>query len=211
VKSSRALVLAAAAVVAVCAPHAQAAPASKPQVVDPAGDALAPGGFDIVSGQFATTGVTTTRKVGKRVVRSYTPKNLVVTLTFTEPPSTQTGTRIAFTADITACDNGSLAFSYTPGAVLQSGDLFVTGCGTDDGVGPAEFMPDVHAVIKGSTVTWTMPLSDMGSDLPLGTQFSAFTASVDLVDPVFGLIGTDITGGPTSLDVATGDATWKLG
>jgi hypothetical protein len=51
----------------------------------------------------------------------------------------------------------------------------------------------------------------MGSDLPLGTQFSAFTASVDLVDPVFGLIGTDITGGPTSLDVATGDATWKLG
>lgn len=210
-KSSRALVLLAAAAVGVCAPLAHAAPTTKPQVVDAAGDALVPGGFDIVAGQFTTTGVKATRKVGRRTVTTYTPKNLVATLTFTEPPSTQAGTRIAFTADMTACDNGSVAFSFTPGAVLQSGDLFVTGCGDDNGAGPAEFLSDVRAVLKGNTLTWTMPLADMGSDLPLSTRFSNFQASSDLDDPVFGLIGTDLTGGSTSLDVATSDATWKLG
>ena len=153
-KSSRALVLLAAAAVGVCAPLAHAAPTTKPQVVDAAGDALVPGGFDIVAGQFTTTGVKATRKVGRRTVTTYTPKNLVATLTFTEPPSTQTGTRIAFTADMTACDDGSVAFSFTPGAALQSGDLFVTGCGDDNGADtrwglPAAQKGDGNGVIAG--------------------------------------------------------------
>jgi hypothetical protein len=212
VKSSRTLVLLAAAAVALCAPLAQAAPSTKPQLTDPSGDALpVPGSYDIVAGQLTTTGITTTRKVGRKVIKTYKPKNLVATLTLTAPPSTQQGSAYTFDADITACGNGYMSFTYTPGAFLGDGSLFVSGCGTDDGTGPAEILDDVVPVVKGNTITWTMPLADMGSDLPLSTVFSNLTASTDLNEPVFGLIGTSVLAPESSIDGASSDATWKLG
>lgn len=201
-----------AAALTALAPLAHAAPSSKPQLTDPSGDALpVPGSYDLVAGQLTTTGVTTTRKVGRKVIKTYKPKNLVASLTLAAPPSTQAGSAYTFTADITACGNGYMSFTYTPGAVLGDGSLFVSGCGTDDGTGPAEILDDVVPVVKGSTITWTMPLADMGSDLPLSTVFSNLTAASDLNEPVFGLIGTSLLTPESSIDAASSDASWKLG
>jgi hypothetical protein len=216
----RPVLLVAVAALALCAPLAHAAPTSKPQVVDPAGDALAPG-FDVVSARLTTTGVTSTRKVGRKVVRTYTPKTLVASVTLSEPPSTTPGTSIIFHADTTACGNGFFEFQYTPGALLNTisevGDLFVSGCGPDDtGTGPGEYFSDVLAQVKGDVITWSMPLADMGSDLPLSSVFSGFRVDSTINEPVMGLAGgTDVAvltdGAAGDVDHATGDAVWKLG
>jgi hypothetical protein len=209
---TRLALLAAATAVATAAGLAGAAPTTKPQLTDATGDAKALGAsYDIVSGLLTTTGKTTTKKVGKKTVSTYKPTALVAKLTLAGAPVSTTGTVYSFGMSTSACGGGSFSFTYTPGALLQSGDLFIIGCGTDSGTGPAEFMSDVKAVLAGNTITWTMPLADMGSDLPLTSTFSGFSASVDLNDPVFGLIGTGLTGGSTSIDSATGDTTWKLG
>lgn len=211
-RPARPLVLSALAGLVLCAPLALAAPSKAPQITDPSGDAQpVPGSYDLVAGQFTTTGVTTTRKVGRKVVKTYTPKNLVVTLSLAAPPSTQPGSSYSVTADITACGEGYMTFSYTPGAFLGEGNLFVSGCGTDDGTGPAEIFDEVAPVVKDKVITWTMPLSLMGPDLPLSTVFSGFTAQADLNEPVFGLLGTSLGSPETSIDAASGDATWKLG
>jgi hypothetical protein len=208
---TRLALIAAATAVVTGAGLAGAAPASKPQLTDKAGDAVALGAsYDIVSGKLTTTGVTTTKKVGKRKVTTYKPKNLVATLTLAGPPSARTGSVYTFGMDTTACDNGTFSFTWTPGAALQAGDLFILGCGPDSGLGPSEFMGDVQAAVKGNTITWTMPLSDMGPDLPLNTVFSNFSARTDINEPVFGLIGTGMDPA-TAIDSAVSDVSWKLG
>ena len=209
----RLLLFAAATAVTVTGSMANAAPTIVPQLTDPVGDARALGAsYDIVSGLLTTTGTTTTAKVGRKMVKTYTPKNLVAVLTLAGPPSTQTGSVYTFAMATTACGNGSFQFQFTPGATLQSGDLFVTGCGkSTPATGPAEFISDVKAQLSGNTITWTMPLADMGSDLPLSTVFSAFTAETDINDPVLGLVGTGAEGPTTSIDSAKSDASWKLG
>ncbi len=218
-KTVRFALLAATTALALTASLAGAAPTSRAQVTDPAGDALAPG-FDIVSAQLSTTGATATRKVGQRVLKTYTPKTLVATITLAQPPSTTPGTSIQLHVATTACGGGYFEYQYTPGALVsrvsEPGDLFVSGCGPSSGTGASEYLPDVRAQVKGSTITWTMPLSDMGSDLPLNTVFSGFRVSADINEPVTGLAGGSYAGRATNgavgdIDDASSDATWKLG
>ena len=201
------------------APLAHAAPSTKPQLTDPSGDALAPG-FDVVSAQLTTTGTTTTRKAGRRTVRTYTPKNLVARVTLAEAPSTTPGTSIQLHVDMTACDGGFMEFQYTPGALISAvseiGDVFVSGCGSDSGAGPSEYIGDVLAEVKGSTISWVMPLTSMGADLPLSTVFSGFKVQADVNEPVMGLaggyeVGAMTEGAAGDIDYASSDATWKLG
>ena len=177
---------------------------------DARGDSLVPGVNDIVSGQLATTGTTTYAKVhGKRVAK-YTPKDLVATLTFTSAPSMAPATRISFLADMTACNHGYVRFDYAPHVLLHVSGLWVWGCGTDAAVGSGQFIEGVEPVVKGSTITWKMPLSKMGKQLPLGTVFSNFRASSDVDDPVIGDVGTDFFSGRYSIDSAHANVEWTL-
>lgn len=183
---------------------------SYPQMSDAAGDSLIPNFDDIVSGQFTTTGTTSYVKVhGKRVAR-YTPKNLVVRLVFTSAPSDAPGTRVSFIADVTACHNGFMRFDYAPHVALHVSSLWVWGCGTSAAVGEGKFIEGVEPVISGSVMTWTMPLSAMGKDLPRGTVFSNFRASSDIDDPLIGDVGTDFFSGAHSIDSAHNDVKWTL-
>jgi len=184
---------------------------SYPQMTDARGDSRVPGVNDIVSGQFATTGSTAyVKSHGKRIAK-YTPKNLVATLTFTAPPSMAPATRISFIADITACNHGFMRFDYAPHVALHVSSLWVWGCGTDSAVGQGKFIEGVEPVVKDRTITWTMPLSKMGKDLPLGTVFSNFRASSDIDDPLIGDVGTDFFSGRYSIDAAHADVAWILG
>lgn len=183
---------------------------SHPQLSDAAGDSRVPGVNDIVSGQLATTGSTSYVMVhGKRVAK-YTPKNLVATLTLTSAPSTAPATRISFLADVSACHNGFLRFDYAPHVLLHVSGLWVWGCGTDSPVGEGKFIEGVEPVVKDRTITWTLPLSKMGRDLPLGTVFSNFRASSDIDDPVIGDVGTDFSDGRYSIDSARTNVKWTL-
>ena len=188
-----------------------AAARSHPQLSDPAGDSRVAGVNDIVSGQLATTGTTSYVTVhGKRVAK-YTPKNLVATLTFTGAPSTAPATRISFLADVTACGNGYVRFDYAPHVLLHVSGMWVWGCGTDSAVGQGRFIEGVEPVVKDRTITWTMPLSKMGKDLPLGTVFSNFRASSDVDDPLIGDVGTDFpSDGRYSIDSAHANVKWTL-
>ncbi len=219
IRTRIALVVAAVAMVGVGSNLASAAPTSVPQLTDPSGDARALGAsYDIVAGLMTTTGTTTKKKVGRKVVTTYKPVNLVASLTLAGPPASTPGSTYNFSMNTTACSGGSFSYSYTAGSLSPSiGDLFISGCGTPGtGTGPAEFMKDVKAAISGNTITWTMPLADLGSDLPLSTVFSGFTAETDLNDPYFGLFGTGVTSGTPaqgalSIDTASSAASWKLG
>lgn len=184
---------------------------SHPQMSDPAGDSRVPGVNDIVSGQIATTGSTAYVKLhGKRVAK-YTPKDLVTTLTFAEAPSTAPGTRVSFYADITTCNHGYMRFDYAPHVLLHVSGLWVWGCsGSSSALGDGKFIEGVEPVVDGRTITWTVPLSKMGKDLPLGTVFSNFRASSDVDDPVIGDVGTDFWQGRYSIDSAQADTKWTL-
>lgn len=209
------LALLLAAVVAAAVPMTAGAAAPKPLLTDPAGDArVLGGGFDIVSGNFATTG--TTKKVGKKTV--YTPKYLLTSLTLAAPPSTTPGMVITFFADSSACDGGTFEWTYRPGNKLfGDGDVFITGCGaplaTD---GPSEIVGTIITV-SGNTITWKLALADMGRDLPVGSTFSNFRAYADVNDPS-SFYGTNIgnesgtgLGIDTSIDSAKTDSTtYKL-
>jgi hypothetical protein len=208
-----------ATVVTLAGSFADAAPAQKPQVTDPAGDALLPG-FDIVSAKLSTTGNHGVEKVGGRTVKWYVPKNLVASVTLSGPPSTTPGSSVQLWIDTTACNNGRFQFYYTPGALLDNvadaGDLYTSGCGpasttNDSG---SQYVAGVHAMVKGNTITWVLPLKALGPELSTATKFSNFRVYADLDDPLIGQLGTQTLGqgfGAGDVDFASSATTWKLG
>ncbi len=180
-----------------------------PQLIDPAGDSL--GGqtkYDIVSGTFSTTGVTTTRTARGKKERTYTPTALVVTLELAAPPGTNRGDGYQFRAEAAEC--GFFILRYHPGAVAraENGSL-ITACGGAGGVPPAkEAFFNVNPTVAGNTITWVMKLSTLPRDIRVGTTFTNFVAYAGLVDPVIGLYGTHRADG---LDSARSSASWTLG
>lgn len=191
---ARRLLLAVPLLVGVLAAPGLAAPKpTPPQIVDPKGDATGgQAGHDIVSVDFKTTGVGT----GK----AYLPKKLVVTLTLAAAPQTQGAFSYNVDADTDSC--GRLSVKYAPGNAIGGviGDTYATFGSCAEGV----FFP---AKVKGSVVTFDFALKSIGLDR--GTEFSAFTASVDLSEPAGALFGTDsVTTTAGLLDKASGDGTW---
>lgn len=209
-RRSRAVVLLAVLAIAASPLLAGAAPAPKPQVMDPKGDARLPeAGFDILSAGLKTTG--TTKKLGKRTV--YTPTRLVATVTLAGPPPTIPGTNIEFRAAASACKGGDFTWTYHAGPVGPfdtGGDLFVSGCGDTGSLGTqSATFGDVIPVIKGNAITWTFRLKDLGSELPLGSTFRNFRVSTDISEPVLYFAGTN-TVDTTSIDLAVNNSFWDL-
>jgi len=183
---------------ALLATSAAAAPTSKPQIVDPAGDGVQPG-VDVVSVLWTTT--------GKGTGRAYVPKNLVITMTLDGPVRTEPGLTYEVEAETDSC--GDVAFTMEPGTPYES----LTGlngwvdwglCTVGDG--NVELLT---VKVKDKAITWTYGIK--ASPLEIGTEFSRFRARIDPSNPVVpfpsSATGTELG----LLDAGTGDGTWKLG
>ncbi|MDQ1688916.1 MAG: hypothetical protein QOK42_1891 [Frankiaceae bacterium] len=190
-----------------------AATLAKPQVVDAAGDEVTTqASQDITSIQWSTTGITTVKKVGKKKVTTYTPKNLVATMNLAAAPDTRPGVRYVVNA-ASDCGDLNLTVVHDPtGAVVPTG---YTACG-----GGATVDPEV--TFGPTSVAWTIPLAVL--PFKVGSALSAFDGYVDASEFVIGVVGTGdavsvgIVGdrtlpshGTAAADFAKGDVTWKIG
>lgn len=181
--------------VAVALAVALAAPVSaapKPQITDPAGDALLAGGYDIVSALFSTTG--TTVKVGRKTV--YTPTKLLVTVRYnaTVPADAYAAQVVTFNAP--GCDNIYLE-TYTGGTYGTANCL--------------EESFTFSAKPSGKTVTFSLPFSIIGkATLKKGARLTALRTYTAIADPVVGYETGEFTMGQAAVDSATTDAAYKI-
>lgn len=191
----RAVLTCAAVALLAAAPAAIAKTVPKPQIVDPKGDSVAgQAALDIVSVQYSTTGT----GAGK----AYVPKKLIVALTLAGAPDKSGAVSYNLRAETDSC--GVFRIKYSPGNVIGGliGDTYATFGSCAEGV----FFP---AKVKGSVVSFEFALKAIKIDR--GTEFSAFTATVDASDPAAALVGTDIFGATAGLpDKASGDGTWVI-
>lgn len=166
-----------------------AAPAPKSQIVDPSGDSFAPmGGMDIVSGLFSTTG--TTKKVGKKTV--YTPKNLVVTITYADAPTVDPGASHEIRFNDGSVDH--LFQNYAGESYYQ---------GAEGG--------EVTSEVVGKTLVFTASLSGLG--LKAGQTLSDLRVLTGAGDPVLGfsvpfILGAE--GEAVAADNASTTAAYKI-
>ena len=168
----------------------QATAAPKPQIPDPAGDAIGLGaGYDVVSALFSTEGTTT--RVGRRTL--YTPTKLKVTVTYAGAVPTD-----AYAAQVVRFDIGNCSSVY-----LESYDG-----GT---YGSAACLADAFdfAVMKtGKTMTFTLPFSVVGKAfLKKGAVLTGLRTYTAVADPVLGYesqeVGFDVAGAVDSATTAT--------
>lgn len=174
------LAAAATALVAL-APVGSAAPA--PQITDAKGDVLnADAGADVVSATFSTGG-------GAK------PNKLIVTVTYAADVTTDETTAQAVVFQVPDCGRVYLE-RYGAGA----GTFATSGC-TEDPF-------DVAVKADGSTLTFTVPFSAVGSSLKLGTTLTDLRTYTALADPVVGFETGDFD--LPVLDDATGTGTYKV-
>lgn len=202
----RLLALAAAAGIAVTALPSHAATAPKPQITDPTGDANAINGQGIVTGgpepatpvDVSAADVKSvlfqstfkTKKVNGKVVK--VPTGFTVTMTLAAAPTTpEVFYRVI--AAVAGCAN-DVFFEY--GTDVATGGSDVRCPATP----PAndQTYSDAAAVVKGSTITWTLPLSAFRA----GTKFSSLEATTRFNPAV-------VTA--PQIDDATSSATFTVG
>lgn len=171
-------------------------------VDDMAGDArTAQAGDDITNLTVTTTGTTTTKKVGRKSVKTYTPKALVVTVKLAGAPDAVPFAQVEVKAVTSAC--GNLRLYYDPqhlgdGNSIQCGAPGLTGTpSTFDGTAPT---------VTGSTISWVVTLP---VEMKPGTTVTSFDAFTYLGDPLTGA-GTANVGPSAYTDDVTSDAVYKL-
>lgn len=176
------------------------AAAPKPQLTDPKGDAIgAQATTDIVSAAWNATGHV--RKVAK---------HLTVTINLAGAPSKTAPFAYEASAEVAGC--GEVRFSYTPGTVFAglSGDssLWID-CGpTDPTTGDnLLLLTGIKTSFGPKSITWTVTIKAMPKPAQHGSKWSGFRAAADIVDPVFGLMGTPDA---TSVDEGLGSTAWVL-
>ena len=191
---------------------ADAAPAAvKPQVVDPAGDALTKqGGQDITAVTFEvtkTTTVTTKLVKGKKVkVTTYTPKDFVVSLKLAAAPSVLPGLTY-YTGVATPC--GDLHFQTSFNA-LDAGEgttAYFAECGPDQDVAGIVINTfDVAPTVTktADSIVYSMPFKSLPKEIKLGSSFDAPYAFVAATDPVFGFDTVTFGDKATAIDYAEG-------
>jgi hypothetical protein len=202
---ARLLAIAACGGIAVASIPAHAT-APKPQITDPAGDANGVNGQGFVTGlpsaptpaDASNADITSvlfqstfkTKKVHNKVVK--VPTGFTVTMTLSGAPTTpEVFYRVL--AVTTKCP-ASVFFEY--GTDVATGGSTVRCPGTP----PAKDITysDANAVVKGSTITWTLPLSAF----PVGTTFSSLAAHTRFNPAI-------ITA--PQIDEATSSATFTVG
>ena len=183
-------------------------------LVDPVGDARVPSaGFDVVSADVRTSFL---RVHGRKV-----PKDLVVTVTLAGAVPTVPGASVLVTSSVSDCEGeggGFLELSWSS-AVQPSPGAEISNCHFDSsGVDSGQEI-DAPPVVRGSTITWTVPLTG-SRDLAAGTYLDGFRVYTDLNDPVLGEAGTAVgtfyteqvdPTVHTSIDQGTSDGSFIIG
>lgn len=185
------LPLAALLTLALAAPGSAAAP--KPQITDPAGDAVPAvgAGYDIVSALFKTDGITT--KVGRKKV--YTPTKLVVVVTYAGNVPTDKHAAQVLEFDAPGCADVYLE-SYSGGTY-----------------GLADCVPDSFEFSvkpSGKTLTITLPFSLNKSSFKKGAVLTGLRTYTAGADPLVGYETAELTQGVGTFDNATSTATYKI-
>jgi hypothetical protein len=185
--------------------------ASPDQVRDVTGDAR--GGLasaDIVSARWSTAG-------------KGASKALVGTLRLAAPPNMDAPFVYELRSEVVGC--GSVNFMYTPGVLVERVGEVVNNpaiadgnneagvwlaCGGDDGATTSStlLLDEVTFAVTGNTMTWSVPLSALPSQVRAGSVFYDFEAVSDVGEPVFGISYQAYLG--QSLDNAYGDGVWRL-
>jgi hypothetical protein len=182
-----------AALTALAALAATALPgqAAGPQISGDGGDMPVPN-LDIVSAQFATKGTTT--KVGRKTV--YTPKSLVVTVTYSGAP-----------------DALPVASQYVAFTLSSCGAVLMQRYDANGTYGTAECLGDetlaFDAVATGSTVVFTLPFNVIGKQFKRGSTLTDLRTLTGVAEPVVGLGPVDVLE-ELSADSAGTDATYKV-
>jgi hypothetical protein len=166
-----------------------------PQIVDAAGDEVAPvDGTDIVAVVFDTAGNYT--KVKKKTV--YTPTKLTVEIRYAAPVSTDPNVAHVVTFDAGSC-----------------GAVYLEVYGTDVTYGEADCLDDSFEFsyqVEDDELRITLPFSTIGKSLKAGTKLTglrAYTAAV--ADPVAGFEPVLVTGDEHGAnDVASTDKTYVV-
>ncbi|HEV2889466.1 MAG TPA: hypothetical protein VGX28_03750 [Frankiaceae bacterium] len=203
------LVAALAAATAVLATPAGAA-TGRPQITDPKGDVR--GGvasLDIVSARWSTAG----RGAGARLVAS---------LTLAAVPMKDAPFAYELKSQVRGC--GTVIFEYSPGALVtyldelgqpaisdadQTATMWLEcGAGTSDTTGSTLLVEEVTFAVAGNTMTWSVPVAALPSEVRTGSVFYDFTAAADAGDPVFGI--PLASGASQSFDNGVGDGTWRM-
>lgn len=205
------LALAGAAAVAM-APLASAGTSAPNTLVvpDATGDVLAAQtAYDITGVTYTTTGTTETRKVGKKKVAVYTPKDLVVTMNLAAPPSTNPTSLYQVNVETGSC--GGLQLYYAPSLVLEGSGGLVS-CGSEpDETGSTTTFLDVVPQLKGNSIVFTMSIKGLPKEMKAGSTLSGTTAFTTIVEPVTGIFGPYQVDPAASYDTATSDATFVIG
>lgn len=163
--------------------------AAGPQISGDGGDVPVPN-LDIVSAQFSTKG--TTAKVGKKTV--YTPKTLVVTVTYSGDPAAV-----------------PVAAQYVGFSTASCGNVLLQRYDGDATYSTADCVDDLffEAVATGSTVVFTMPFSSIGKSFKAGTTLSDLRVLTGVVEPLAGIGPVDLDEA-TAVDEASTDASYRV-
>ena len=184
----------------------------KPQIVDPAGDAVgAQANYDVtgVTFEVTKTAVKSTKVVkGKKVTTTtYTPKDFQVTMTLAGDAKVQPGVSYQIGVD-TGCGH-MFVFAYTSAGAAGGTDssMQVSLCGADDPTDPdgnAGVQLDHTFAAVGKTLVWTMPYKSVPKEMAIGTSWDAPVAYTALTEPAVGYTTADFVE-QTAIDYATGD------
>jgi hypothetical protein len=199
------LVAAGLAAIGLAMPASAGSAPTKLVITDPAGDSNADAfqslegdADDIVKLTFTTTGATTTKKVGKKVVKTYTPKVLVITLETLGNIMTSGATQYNIEGSADGC--GNFYLYVAPGTAMESFSGF---CADDDA---ADFAGADYK-IAGKTITFTVPLGSVPG-IKAGSKLDGLRAYTASVEPVTGELGP----WPVLVnDETDGEAVYKVG
>lgn len=166
-----------------------AAKAKELAYTDPAGDGKMEPGDDIVGVRLTTAGTTAT--VGKKT--TYTPKQMVLSLTTASPVATNGTVQYTFEGNVPGC--GAFYVAIAPGELAKAlpdpaGFPELFGSCPDDKA--FDFTTSAAFKVDGSTLTVTF---DLNADFKAGATISDVLAYSAVVEPVTGEIGPTIQGG----------------
>lgn len=165
--------------------------AAGPQIAGDGGD-VPVASLDIVSAQFATKGVTS--KVGRKTV--YTPKSLVVTVTYSGAPDELPANAQFVGFTLPGC--GSILMQRFDG----NGTWGVAECQE-----PGDLTYDV--AVRGNAVVFTLPFNAIGKQFKKGSVLSDLRVLTSVADPVVGYGPVDVDEA-LAVDSASTDAPYRV-
>jgi hypothetical protein len=178
-------------------------------LTDAAGDQAPQTKGDITKVTYTTVGKTSTRKVGRKVVKSYAPEALVITLETADAIDTSGTTTYEVDSDVAGCD--SMNVYFTPGVDGSEGGGCYIGDPADPTAGTSEGL-DGPPTVTGKTMTFTLHFKGFsGKQVKAGTTISGIHAYTALVEPVTGIFGPYFLDTALANDNLETDSTYKVG